>query len=288
MRLRTYDDLRNFLIVARHTSLSDAAETLHLTKGALSHQIKRLEEELGFPVFERHSKGITLTTKGGELLATAKDAFTQIETKASQLAQVSEHTLTIGVTTYFASRWLSPRLMSFMQIHPEIRLRIQPMIDLTNFAGKDVDIAIRWGNGKWTDCEIVELLNCPSWPTGNRAAFELVQQLGTDKAFASFTLLRDREDSNVWSEWYRAAGLHETMRLDTLIIPDPNVRVQAVLDGQGVALNDNLVGDEINEHGLFRLSPVELKDYGYFLALESSAQDNPEVAAFIEWIVAAP
>ena len=271
-------------MVAKYNSLSDAAEQAHLTKGALSQQIKRLEMELGFDVFERSSKGIKLTTKGQELLGIANRSFQQIEDKVSQLGSVSDHTLTIGVTTYFASRWLSPRLMRFMQANPEIRLRIQPMIDLANFAGQDVDIAVRWGDGNWIDCEIEKLISCPAWPTGNREAYELVEKHGMENAFAGFTLLRDREDSNVWSEWYEVAGLSETMRLDTLIIPDPNVRVQAVLDGQGIALNDSLVDDEINNGKLFRLSSIELENYGYFLAYDKSALEKPEINAFIEWI----
>ncbi len=286
MPFRAYDDLKNFILVARYSSLSDAAEQANLTKGALSQQIKRLESELGFEVFSRSSRGITLTAKGSELLKVAQQSFAQIETKITQLGSVSDHTLTIGVTTYFASRWLSPRLMRFMQANPHIRLRIQPMIDLANFAGQDVDIAVRWGDGNWKDCEIEKLLSCPAWPTGNREAYELVEIHGMEKAFAGFTLLRDREDSNVWSEWYGEARLSETIRLDTLIIPDPNVRVQAVLDGQGVALNDKLVDDEITNGKLFRLSSIELKNYGYFLAYDKSAREKPEINAFIEWIMA--
>lgn len=276
--------MMRFKMVADHPSFSDAATHLNLTKGALSQQIKRLELELGFAVFMRNSRGITLTPKGAELLEITSRSFEQIHTKIAQLSSVTDQTLTIGVTTYFASRWLSSRLMGFMQANPEIRLRIQPMIDLANFAGEEVDIAIRWGNGKWIDCEVQKLLSCPAWPTGNREAYERVQKEGVERAFANFTLLRDRDDSSAWSEWYQAAGLSETIRLDTLIIPDPNVRVQAVLNGQGVALNDELVDEEIENGNLFRLSSVELKSYGYFLAYETSALQNPQASAFIEWI----
>jgi len=284
MRLRQYDSLRNFLIVARHTSLASAAEALGLTKGALSHQIRRLEAELGFAVFERHSRGIRLSPKGKELLAAAQHAFGQIEEKTLELSGPQDRTLTIGVTTYFASRWLSPRLMDFMRKHPGIRLRIQPMIDLLDLRKEGVDLAIRWGNGQWSDCQIERLFLCPAWPTGNKEAIERVEKDGMDAAFADFTLLRDHEDSDAWSEWYERAGLLPKRHTDTLIIPDPNVRVQAVLDGQGVALNDDLVEQEIKNGTLFRLSPVELSDYGYFLSYEPSATQNPDVTAFMQWL----
>ena len=163
-RFHHFDALRVFVITAQHGSLSDAADELHLTKGAVSQQIKRLEEDLGFTVFDRHPRGITLSDKGSELLSTAELAFKGIERRLEDLKGQGHQSLTIGVTSYFASRWLSPRLAGFMQQHPDIRLRIQPMIDLLNFAGQEVDLAIRWGNGKWGDCEIIRLFDSPAWP----------------------------------------------------------------------------------------------------------------------------
>jgi len=119
---------------------------------------------------------------------------------------------------------------------------------------------------------------------GNRAAYERIRKDGVERAFYNFTLLRDREDSNAWNEWFWAAGLHKNMRFDTLIIPDPNVRVQAVLDGQGVALNDELIEAEVRDGKLFRLSSANLETYGYFLAYEKLASKAHEVAAFLKWI----
>ena len=288
MRLRYYDSLRNFIIAAKHSNLSDAADELCVTKGALSHQIKNLEAELQFDLFKRHSKGITLTESGRSLLATCQSAFGQIEQKVRDLNPAdAELTLTVGTTTYFASRWLSPRLMEFIRRHPDIRLRIQPMIDLLNFQEQGIDIAIRWGDGDWDDCHIEKLFNCPAWPTGNSQAKELVEQNGLEAAFSKFTLLRDREGSNVWTEWYQKAGLTPMDRADTLIVPDPNVRVQAVADGQGVALNDELIAREIEDGNLFRLSDVQLDHYGYFLAVEEHRRSENPIAIFTDWLLSA-
>ena len=284
MRLRYYDNLRNFVIAARHESLASAAEELCLTKGALSHQIRNLEEELGFALFIRHSRGVRLSDKGMSFLSSCQSAFNQIERKVEELNDSQEQTLTIGTTTYFASRWLSPRLMDFIRQYPEIRLRIQPMIDVSNLRQQGVDLAIRWGNGRWTDCIIEKLFDCPAWPTGNEHAKRKVETEGLEAAFSSFTLLRDSEDSNAWSEWYDRAGLTLPDRADTLIVPDPNVRVQAVLDGQGVALNDALVKQEIDDGRLFRLSEIELGKYGYFLAHRTDARSDEAATLFARWI----
>ena len=285
MRLRQYDNLRNFIIAAKHISFASAASELCLTKGALSHQIKNLEDEIGFKLFERHSRGITLTEKGKRLLVTCQSAFGQIEQLVETMnPNMDEKILTIGSSTYFASRWLSPRLMDFIRQYPDIRLRIQPMIDLHNLQKQGVDLAIRWGDGDWNDCHIEKLFDCPIWPTGNRDTQKLVEREGLEAAFSTFTLLRDRESSNAWSQWYHHAGLIPLERADTLIVPDPNVRVQAVLDGQGVALNDSLVNQEIAEGKLFRLGNVELSNYGYFLAFESSYLDDAPASLFMRWI----
>jgi len=81
------------------------------------------------------------------------------------------------------------------------------------------------------------------------------------------------------------AGLKASLKTDTLIIPDPSVRVQSVLDGQGIALNDELISDEIERGKLYRLSDVELNNYGYFLAYQKESFENPAVAEFVQWIL---
>ena len=284
MRFQHYDSLRVFAIVARHRSFSAAADVLNRTKGAVSYQIKQLEEALGFSLFERQPRGITLTSEGMELLGVAQSAFETVEQKISTLQRQENQALTIGMSTYFASRWLSSRLMQFMSSHPDIRLRVQPMVDLLDLKGEGIDLAIRWGRGEWRDMLIEPFLPCPAWPTGNAAAAALVAELGAEAAFRRLTLLRDRRDSNAWSEWFDAASLTYEGESDTLIIPDPNVRVQAVIDGQGVALNDALLQPEIDAGQLFRLSETALDDYGYYLAYPPEALENRNVLDFIAWL----
>jgi LysR family glycine cleavage system transcriptional activator/LysR family transcriptional regulator of beta-lactamase len=102
---------------------------------------------------------------------------------------------------------------------------------------------------------------------------------------AALTLLDDSDGSPAWADWHREAGLKYRARADTLTVPDPNVRVQAVIDGQGVALNDALVQAELDSDRLVRLSTHQMDDYGYFLVHEPGALSNPDVAAFADWIL---
>jgi len=284
MGFRHFDNLRTALRVAEHSSLAEAATVLNMTKGALSQQIKKLENDLGFTLFERHARGIRITPRGDVLLKNANASFTTIEQLIQTLRTETERTLVIGTTTYFASRWLSKRLMSFMQAHPEIPLRIQPMTEPYVMQGSNIDIAIRWGRGDWLDCELDCLFLCPAWPTGNRAHKLAVETEGFAAALAQSTLLRDKADSTAWQDWCELAGLELSYRKEALIIPDPNVRVQAVIDGQGIGINDALVQAELDSGTLYQLNTLALNKYGYFLAYTPNAIHNADVCAFISWI----
>ncbi len=284
MRFRSYDSLRLFGAVARHLSFTKAAAELNLTKGAVSYQIARLEQALGFAVFSRRHRALALTDKGRRLWHVSEVAFRDLEREIVELREAAPGRITVGMSTYFASRWLSPRLMTFTAAHPKIGLRLQPLVDLVDLPALGVDLAIRWGKGDWTDMEIEPLFACPAFPTAGRSIAGRVAESGMAAALSKLALLHDRDNSDAWRDWHEAAGLPFRPTRDDLVIPDPNVRVQSVIDGQGVALNDALVGVELADGRLHRLSTVELADYGYFLAYPKGALGNPALKAFYEWL----
>ncbi|MGB7263343.1 MAG: LysR substrate-binding domain-containing protein [Albidovulum sp.] len=278
-----HDSLRLFVEIAQHRSFSEAAESLNMTKGAVSYQVATLEADLNLTLFQRKPRGVSLTREGQDLLNACQAQYRDIEAALNRL-KGGDATLTVGMSSYFASRWLSPRLMTFMQRHPDIQLRIQPMTQLYDLERQGVDLAIRWGNGLWDDVDIQPFMPMPAWPVGNPDAAERVREVGLKRAFSEFTLLRDHDNSNAWSDWLDAAGLPAQTRKDTLIIPDPNVRVQAIIDGQGIALNDALVSRELADGQLVRLSEVELSSYGYFLARPRTPNRARAIDAFTNWL----
>ena len=284
MRFRSYDTLRLFLVVADAASFTAAADALHLTKGAVSYRIKRLEEELGFPVFTRGHREITLTPKGAELLQIAETAFRDLDRDIAVLQEDDTDDITIATSTYFASRWLSPRLMTFMATHPNVGLRLQPLVNLLDLRKSEADIVIRWGDGRWTDVESELLFPCPSFPTAGGALADRIAETGLRAVFAEVPLLHDRDDSMAWEDWCAAAGLTYAPSWKHLVIPDPNVRVQAVIDGQGVALNDALAGDDIAAGRLARVSKIGLEDYGYYLGYPKAGGVDVGRRAFRDWI----
>lgn len=284
MRFRHFDELRAFTIVARHGSFSAAAEELGLTKGAVSHQMRLLEQQLGFALFFRQPRGIELTLKGKELLGAAQSAFEDVEQRIADLRHFRSRGLTVGVSTYFAARWLSPKLMTFMQAHPDIQLRIQPMIQFAEPEMRDIDLAIRWGKGDWSNGTVSPFMAAPAFPVGNDKAAAVAKARGMEHAISEFPLLRDRDESNAWSQWLDVAGLSPRRRSEALVTPDPNVRVQAVINGQGLALMDHLIIDELEAGRLFRLSNVKLSDYGYFLFRPNGVVVTEAAKFFTDWL----
>lgn len=284
MSFRSFDALTVFNIVARQMSFTKAADELHLTKGAISYQIKMLEQQLGFKLFDRSPGKIQITPKGLKLWHVSESGLGRLEQEISDLQEVRRNSITIGMTTYFASRWLSPRLMNFTSQHPEIGIRLQPTIGLYDPLLSDIDLFIRWGNGQWQDGIVENLFSCPAFATSNTNPNNYPNH-DVASFVRSAVLLQDDRDSTAWNEWFAISGFGKTKNLSELIIPDPNVRVQAVIDGQGIALNDDLVTTELNRQALFKVTDHSLQDYGYFLVYHNAALQNQPLQLFRDWIL---
>ena len=287
MKFRSFNNLRVFNRVASHLSFTAAAVELNLTKGAVSYQMTHLEDDLGFKVFLRRKKGIELTEQGRLLLNASRQAYADLEKAISSIRKTDSQDITIGMSTYFASRWLSPRLMRFMAGHPDINLRIQPLIDLIDLSEVNIDVAIRWGKGNWNNPNetVEQIFSCPAMLSAGKSIYQLIVEKGIEATMNEVKVFHDRDGSKAWQDWFDKADFDYVARKNSLVIPDPNVRVQAVIDNQGVALNDALVNNEVSQ-GLIQLySEVILDDYGYYLAYPEQALEQPAVQAFRDWIM---
>lgn len=148
MRFRSYDALKTFDAVARHLSMTAAAEELSQSKGSISYQVGKLEVGLGFKLFERVSAGLRLTEAGRRLWHVSQSALGQIDREISDLRGAAPDAVTIGALTYFSSRWLSPRLTRFFEANPGVSLRIEPINSVEMLETTKVDLAILWGLGE--------------------------------------------------------------------------------------------------------------------------------------------
>ena len=283
MRFRSYDSLKIFDTVARSLSMTKAADEVHQSKGSISYQVGKLEADLGFRLFERAHATLELTEEGRRLWHVSQTALSQIDREIEDLRGTTSGAVTIGALTYFSSRWLSPRLTRFFEANPGISLRIEPLNSVDMMRSLKIDMAVLWGIGGWEGHKSELLLSLPAVPTANRVLAQQVKQLGLAEAVRQLPLLGDSSGDAGWRAWHKAAGLPYAPSRASLTIPDSNSRVQAVVDGQGIALWDDLVASEFGDGTLVRLSDVRVENAGYFLVFTDQPKSQ-SAEAFLDWL----
>src|SRR6187431_2633467 len=136
--------LRSFEAIARHLSFAKAADELHVTPAALSHQIRALEEQLGLPLFHRRTRAIELTDAGRLIYPGLHAGFESVRGAMAQLDRSRDgNVLVISATPGLVAKWLMPRLWRFLHAHPDIDARVSASLKLADFAAEGVDVAIR-------------------------------------------------------------------------------------------------------------------------------------------------
>ena len=284
MTIYSYDMLRTFQVVAQNLSMTRAALQLNQSKGSVSYQIKTLEQQLGFALFERANARLHLTSEGRRLLQVSQVSLDQIDQEIEGLRYKEPAPLTIALQTYFLTRWLSPRLMRFTAVHPEIGLRFVPLNFIGEMESIDADISICWAKEGLIDAPHERLFACPACPTGNSYIADKVRKEGLDNVILSTPLLLDSSESTGWQDWFDLAGLDFSQSQKGLSIADSNSRVQAVIDGQGIALWDLLVSPELSSGRLHYLSDIWLDDYGYYMQAKKSNLESKAVGLFLNWL----
>jgi LysR family glycine cleavage system transcriptional activator len=276
--------LHAFESAARHGSFMAAAEELAVSAGAVSYQIKQLESSLGTRLFERRTRHVVLTGNGEKLFATIHRQLQELDTTIGQIAPArSSGSLTVSVSTYFVTRWLSPRMGRFITEHPNIVIRLQHSVNDPGFTPDQTDIAIKWGDGQWTNSHSELLLALPMMavcaPSLKRGRNALT---GIDQLHRH-TLLRDQDTADLWNEWLVQAGRPE-LTANGPVIVDPNVRVQAAIDKQGLILANPLINDLIKSRQLCEPFNHRLEGYGYYLVYNQRMTGNRVLTAFKNWL----
>ncbi|MEX2199949.1 MAG: transcriptional regulator GcvA [Dongiaceae bacterium] len=281
--------LRYFASAARHLSLSKAADELHVTHSAISHQIKALEEHLGVKLFRRQGRGLRLTESGQAYWPQVQDCFDRLADASLKLARrKTAGPLTVSCMPSFAARWLVPHLGPFRARHPDIDVRIAADERVVDFARDEVDVAIRHGLGKWPGVAVDRLLSETHFPVCSPKLLEGPDAIREPADLFKHSLLRDYDwRGNFWQDWFRAAGLGEIDFGHALSFNNSALMVQAAIDGLGVALTQQiLVGDDLKAGRLVK--PFELQietDYAYWVVMPLPYRERPKVAAFRNWII---
>ena len=279
--------LRAFEAAGRHLSFTKAADELHVTQAAISHQVKSLEKYLGLKLFRRLNRTLLLTDAGQLYLPPLTDAFEGITRATHRLRQhLGRARLTVSVLPSFAAGWLVPRLGRFRQRCPDVDLRIDPTNSLTDFRRDDVELGILYGRGNYPGLRTDRLMREEFFPVCSPRLLEGPAPLRDPADLTHHTLLHD--DMTVdWRTWLLAAGVEGVDAERGITVTDSSMLLRAAIAGQGVALARSvLAADEIASGRLVRPFDVDVPaEYAYYLAYPEKSADQPNVAAFREWIL---
>jgi LysR family transcriptional regulator, glycine cleavage system transcriptional activator len=280
--------LKSFEAAARHQSFTRAADELCVTQGAVSHQVKALEYELGLKLFNRERQGLVITDAGHHYLAVVRDAFDRIALGTERLLQREQSgVITVSISPDFAAKWLVNRLGRFAQAYPDIELKVSATMHHVDFAREDIDLAIRHGAGNWVGLDAVNLCAEKLFPVCGPALLGGRRGIYSPEDVLQFPLLHlnDRRD---WSRWLEAAGASGEGLLHGPILNHASMLIDAAIDGQGIALaRTTLAAADLINGRLARpfQTTLPLKNT-YWIVCPKATSALPKIIAFRDWLLA--
>lgn len=276
--------LPGFVAAARLGNLSRAAESMHLTVSALSHQIKALEQRLDRTLFVRGARGIALTEDGRRLLERVGPHFDAIEDALRPYAPRRDEVLGISVTPSMASAWLVPRLGGFLAAHPEMEVSVLSDAALVDFArDTHLDAALRIGSGGWPGLHVELLFHEWLLPVASPALIERMGGLPTLEALREWPLLGDPD--NEWDHWFAEHGLPAPKRF-AASFNDSEAQNRAARDGVGVGLGRLTRARLLLDSGqLVALTAQPTRaSYSHYLVHPPRSADHAGLRRFRDWL----
>jgi LysR family glycine cleavage system transcriptional activator len=284
----SFQELVAFEAASRHMSFTRAAEELSLTQSAVSKQVRQLEVTLGIVLFNRVKSRVILTALGEQYIRSVRRILSEYETATHAViaASGSEATLKIAVLPTFASRWLIPRLPSFLADHPSVTVNIVSELEPFEFAEKPVDVAIHYGSSNWPQADVTFLCDeviiavmSPSYGAAN--------SVHHSEDLRRAVLLQQATRPNLWAHWFNTVGVEHPFPYRGPMFDQFSMTSQAATAGLGVALVPIfMVQDELERGVLARLEHHSLPGPGaYYAATPLRNRLNPLVSGFVRWMV---
>jgi LysR family glycine cleavage system transcriptional activator len=287
-RLPPLNALKAFEAAARHESFTRAAQELSVTQGAVSHQVKALEAELGIKLFNRERQRLTLTEAGKDYLVAVRDGFDRIALGTERLLQrQNAGVLTVSTSPDFAAKWLVHRLGNFIEAHPGIDLRVSATMHHVDFAREEVDVAVRHGDGNWPGLDTVRLCSeqlfvicSPKLLTGKR-------RLSKPSDVLKFPLIHLDARAD-WTKWLQAADLDAAAAIHGPVLNRASMVIDAAINGQGIALaRTTLAAFDLIGGRLVRPFAEALRlSRGYWIVCPKATAAVPKIKTFRDWLLA--
>ena len=295
-RLPPLNSIRAFEATARHLSFSKAADELNVTPGAVSQQVKVLEDYLNLKLFKRRNRIILLTYEAQICLPLITESLDNMSQAIDMIREQSnDKPLTVTVSPTFASRWLMPRLSSFRNEYPDIDVRIDATNDMVDLVNDDIDVGIRFGTGEYSGLEADFLFSQNLIPVCSPKLLEGEAKLEKPEDLKNHTLLHAHGDyfyinsAQVdWEMWFATIGVEDINARHGLHFSQHNLLIEAAIRGQGVALvGDVVISDELKSGQLVKLfedTDIPL-NFSYYLIYSKSRSNQPRIQAFRQWLL---
>jgi len=276
--------LRVFVAAAQALSFSQAADALGVSLAAVSMQIRALEEYLQTPLFVRRGRMLKLTAEGERLLPRIDRALSELE-QAIDAVRLERRTgaLTVTMLSSFLQQWLLPRLPDFQRSHPEVSLRFDTSTDLVDFVDDDVQVALRFGAGRYPPLHSEKLLDDWLVPVCTAQLLKRHGPVSTQEDLGRYPLLHSKTET--WDEWLDGKA-RDQWGVRGASFDDSVAVIRAAQGGQGLALARwSLVSIEIAAGRLVvasaRITPM---DRGYFFVCPGAFLSLDKVAIFRTWV----
>ncbi|MGJ7505823.1 LysR substrate-binding domain-containing protein [Variovorax sp. GT1P44] len=279
-------NLQAFEAVARRRSFALAAAELHLTASAISHQVARLESQLGVRLFERSAHAVRLSAAGEHYLSRIGGALQAIGAASDDLRQGVRNSLYVHSTPSFASLWLLPRLPAFARAYPDIALNLSAAHTHSDFKLGQADIDIRYGKPQWPDLVIEPLFEEKIVPLAS-PAFIREHRLKRPEQLLDVQLIQSNVSVVQWSDWFEANTNKRAPERFALRFDRAMMSLDAAAQGLGVALESYTIAGRHMAEG--KLKPIlsldkDVRTKAHFVVYPAHHAKRAPVEAFLSWL----
>lgn len=299
--------LRAFEAAARHLSFTNAANELHLTQGAISRQIRTLEEHLGRKVFDRFTRRIELTEAGAEYFRSVQQALSDIEKATQRTMQTSGRSaMTLSIMPTLGAQWLMPKLSNFSETYPDIDVRMISSIEPVNFQSGEVDAAIRVGRLPGMPFKAnqprIEMEMVTNWkgvvaqhlfpdvlvPVLSRKLLEQGRPLETVKDLLNYRLIHTASRKHAWPDWLAAHGVRMPANAEAINFGHFFMGLRAAQNCKGVAIVPSVVLQHFaGSADLVCPFEGDVESAGnYYLLTRAEDDKKPSTHVFLNWLMA--
>ena len=288
-QLPPLNNLRVFEVVARHLSISRAANELNVTPGAVSRQLAALESFLGTQLFSRKHRDLILTEKGQDYYEDISKSLSQIQSSTKRLfSGRNQNQLKVRCYTTFSIRWLIPRLSSFLALHPKMEVVLTTSMDPVNYDQEDLDCAIRLGDGAWSDANVTRLVSNIILPVCSPSLLAS-GSIENPKDFSRYKLLDTISRPDDWNLWFNSIGMNVKLEdFSRLSYESSALCYSAAIEGHGIAMAQYfLVESELRNGKLVCPFPQFLnrESFTYYLLTPLGKNESQPAKDFRTWLL---